>query len=48
MNEILNVSVEELLNQVAKSQITSVEICNAFIQRIEKFENDVNAFAHFD
>ena len=48
MNEILNVSVEELLNQVAKSQITSVEICKAFIERIEKFDKDVKAFAHFD
>ena len=48
MNEILNVSVEELLNQVAKSQITSVEICKAFIERIEKFEKNVKAFAHFD
>ena len=48
MNEILNVSVEELLNQVAKSQITSIEICKAFIERIEKFDKDVKAFAHFD
>ena len=48
MNEILNVSVEELLNQVAKSQITSVEICKAFIERIEKFDKNVKAFAHFD
>ena len=48
MNEVLNVSVEELLNQVAKSQITSVEICKAFIERIEKFDKDVKAFAHFD
>ena len=48
MNEILNVSVEELLNQVAKSQITSVEICKAFIERIEKFDKEVKAFAHFD
>ena len=48
MNEILNISVEELLNKVAKSQVTSVEICKAFIERIEKFEKDVKAFAHFD
>ena len=48
MNEILNVSVEELVNQVAKSQITSVEICKAFSERIEKFDKDVKAWAHFD
>ena len=48
MNEILNFSVEELVNQVAKSQITSVDICNAFSERIEKFDKDVKAWAHFD
>ncbi len=48
MNEILNVSVEELVNQVAKSQITSVDICKAFSERIEKFDKYVKAWAHFD
>ena len=31
MNEIVNYSVEELINKISNSQITSVEICEAYI-----------------
>ena len=48
MNEIVNYSVEELINKISNSQITSVEICEAYIERINKFEKDINAWAFFD
>ena len=48
MNEIINYSVEELINKISNSQITSVEICEAYIERINKFEKDINAWAFFD
>ena len=48
MNEIINFSVEELINKISNSQITSVEICKAYIERINKFEKDINAWAFFD
>ena len=48
MNEIVNYSVEELINKISNSQITSVEICESYIERINKFEKDINAWAFFD
>ncbi len=48
MNEIVNYSVEELINKISNSQITSVEICEAYIERVNKFEKDINAWAFFD
>ncbi len=48
MNEIINFSVQELIDKISNSQITSVEICEAYIERINKFEKDINAWAFFD
>ena len=48
MSEILNDSVEELVKKISLSKITSVEICNAYIERINKFEKEVKAWAFFD
>ena len=48
MNEIINLSVENLTNKIRNSQITSVEICEAYIERINKFEKEINAWAFFD
>ena len=48
MNEIINFSIEELITKISNSQITSVEICEAYIERINKFEKDINAWAFFD
>ena len=31
-----------------RQQITSVEICEAYIERVNKFEKDINAWAFFD
>ena len=48
MNEIINFSVQELIDKISNSQITSVEICEGYIERINKFEKDINAWAFFD
>ena len=48
MSEILNDSVEEFVKKISLFKITSVEICNAYIERINKFEKEVKAWAFFD
>ena len=48
MIDIFSLSVEELALQIKEVQITSVEVCNQYIDRINKFEKDVKAWAHFD
>ena len=34
--------------KIKEAQLTSVEICEKYIERINKFEKDVKAWAHFD
>ena len=48
MIDIFSLSVEELALQIKEVQITSVEVCNQYIDRINKFEKDVKAWVHFD
>ena len=48
MIDIFSLSVEELALKIKDAQITSVEVCEKYIERINKFEKDVKAWAHFD
>ena len=48
MTDIFSLKVEELSAKIKDSQLTSVEICKKYIERIKKFEKDVKAWAHFD
>ena len=48
MSELLTLNIEELVNKIKDAQITSEEICKKYIERINKFEKDVKAWAHFD
>ena len=48
MTDIFSLSLEELVTKIKDAQITSVEVCNQYIERINKFEKDVNAWVHFD
>ena len=48
MIDIFSLSVEELALKIKDAQITSVEVCEKYIERIDKFEKDVKAWAHFD
>ncbi len=48
MTDVFSLKVEELVGKIKDSQITSVELCKIYIDRINKFEKDVKAWAHFD
>ena len=48
MSDIFSLKVEELASKIKDAQLTSVEICETYLERIKKFEKDVKAWAHFD
>ncbi|MDC3090144.1 amidase [Candidatus Pelagibacter sp.] len=48
MTDIFSLKVEELAVKIKDAQISSVEICERYIERIDKFEKDIKAWAHFD
>jgi Asp-tRNA(Asn)/Glu-tRNA(Gln) amidotransferase A subunit family amidase len=48
MSDIFSLKVEELVSKIKDAQLTSVQICENYIERIKKFEKDVKAWAHFD
>ncbi len=48
MSDFFSLPVHELVKRVKDAKLTSVEICQAYIERINKFEKDVKAWAHFD
>ena len=47
MMDIFNLTITELAHQLREGQISSVDACSQYIERIEKFEKDVKAWAHF-
>ena len=48
MIDIFSLSVEEMASQIKGGQLTSIEVCEKYIERIDKFEKDIKAWAHFD
>ena len=48
MTDIFSLKVEELAAKIKEAQISSVEICERYIERINKFEKDIKAWVHFD
>ena len=48
MTDIFSLSLEELALKIKDAQLSSVEVCERYIERINKFEKDVKAWAHFD
>ncbi len=48
MIDIFSLSLEELALKIKDTQVSSLEVCEAYIERIKKFEKDVKAWAHFD
>ncbi|MDA9697832.1 amidase [Candidatus Pelagibacter sp.] len=48
MTDIFSLSLEELAKKIKDAQVTSVEVCEKYIERINKFDKDVKAWAHFD
>jgi len=41
-------SALEIIEKTKKGEISSVEVAKSFIDRIEKFENKIKAWAFFD
>ena len=48
MTDIFSLSLEELASKIKDAQFSSVEVCEKYVERINKFEKDVKAWAHFD
>ena len=48
MIDIFSLNVEEMASKIKNGQLTSVEVCEKYIERINKFEKDIKAWAHFD
>ena len=48
MIDILSLKVEEIVAKIKDAQLTSVEVCQKYIERINKFEKDVKAWVHLD
>ena len=48
MTDIFSLSLEELAKKIKDAEFTSVEVCEKYIERINKFEKDVKAWAYFD
>ena len=48
MSDIFSLSASELAAQLREGEISSVEACSQYIERIGKFEKDVKAWSHFN
>ncbi len=48
MTDIFILTANELATQLREGQISSVEVCTQYIQRIDKFEKNVKAWVHFN
>ena len=48
MIDIFSLKVEEIASKIKNAQLTSVEVCEKYIERINKFEKEVKAWVHFD
>ena len=43
MIDIFSLSVEEMASKIKDGQLTSVEVCEKYIERTNKFEKDIKA-----
>jgi len=48
MTNIFSISANKLVGKLKKGDISCVDVCKAYIDRIDKFEKDVKAWAFFD
>jgi len=46
--DVYNLSVKQLAEKIKGTQLSSIDLCKAYIDRIKKFEKDIHAWAHFD
>ena len=48
MIDIFSLSVFKLVEKLKEGEISSVEVCAKYIERINKHEKEVKAWVHFD
>ena len=48
MVDLFSLKVEDIASKIKEGQLTSVQLCEKYIERINKFEKEVKAWAHFD
>ena len=48
MTDLFSLRIEELVSKIKKGEISSVEVCEKYIERINKFEKAIKAWVHFD
>jgi len=48
MTDIFSLSLGELAKKIKDAELSSVEVCEKYIERINKFEKDIKAWAYFD
>ena len=48
MIDIFSLTTNKLVERLKEGEISSLEVCTQYIERIKKFEKDVKAWAHFD
>jgi len=41
-------SAKQIIDKIKNSELSSIEVANSFIERIEEFEKKVHAWAFFD
>ena len=46
--DVFNLTVKQISEKIKDAQLTSVDLCKTYIERIKKFEKDIHAWAHFD
>ena len=46
--DIFSLTANKLVEKLKEGEISSVEVCEQYIDRIKKFEKEVKAWAHFD
>ena len=48
MIDIFSISTNELVAKMRSGNISSVEVCKAYLERIKKYEKDVKAWSFLD
>ncbi|MDC3274272.1 hypothetical protein OAU53_02190 [Candidatus Pelagibacter sp.] len=47
MTDIFSLKVEEIVSKIKDAQLTSVEVCQKYIERINKFEKRCKSLGSF-
>ena len=48
MTNIFSISANKLVEKLKKGDISCVDVCKGYIERIDKFEEEVKAWVFFD